>query len=183
MNVQALGIGTSALEPRNGKLLNVVIETPRLCRNKYKYDEKLGLFKVSKVLPAGAAFPYDFGFVPNTLADDGDPLDVLVLMDEPAYPGCIIPARPIGVIEAEQGEDDKLEENDRLIAVSDESHDHSQLKTLKDINPNLLEELEQFFVNYHALHGKRFKPKGRHGVSAAEELVDKCIQSFEKEKK
>src|ERR1051325_7710078 len=103
MNAQSLELGVSALEPYDGKLLNAIIETPRGSRNKYKYDERTGLFKISKVLPAGAAFPYDFGFIPNALAEDGDPLDVLILMDEPAYPGCLIPARAIGVLEAEQG--------------------------------------------------------------------------------
>src|SRR5207248_11642367 len=103
MNAQTRAFGIASLEPREGTLLNVVIETPRDCRNKYKYDEQYGLFKIRKVLPAGSAFPYDFGFIPNTLADDGDPLDVLLLMDEPAYPGCLIQARVLGLIEAEQG--------------------------------------------------------------------------------
>ncbi|HUE17744.1 MAG TPA: inorganic diphosphatase [Planctomycetaceae bacterium] len=78
----------------NGKLINVIVETPRRCRNKFKYDEKLGLFRLNSVLPAGAAFPYDFGFVPRTKAADGDPIDVLLLMDEPAFTQwfCRLPA-------------------------------------------------------------------------------------------
>jgi inorganic pyrophosphatase len=183
MNAQSLALGVSALEPYDGKLLNAIIETPRGSRNKYKYDERTGLFKISKVLPAGAAFPYDFGFIPNTLAEDGDPLDVLILMDEPAYPGCLIPARAIGVLEAEQGKNSNLVENDRILAVAHESHDNSNIKSIKDVDQNLLDELENFFVNYHSMYGKKFKPKARHGVNRAEELIEASIRKFEKEKK
>src|SRR4051812_46072742 len=87
----------------------VVVETPRGTRNKYKYDERRGLFLLHKVLPLGAEFPFDFGFLPSTRGDDGDPLDVLLLTPEPAFPGCVVPARLIGVIEAEQVEDGETE--------------------------------------------------------------------------
>src|SRR5437016_3052786 len=136
MKIQTMPIGIPAIGPWEDGLLNVIIETPRDCRNKYKYDEKKGLFKISKVLPAGSSFPYDFGFVPNTLAPDGDPLDVLMLMDETSYPGVLVQGRPVGVIQAEQGKDNELEENDRIIAVAEESHDYSQIKTIKNINSN-----------------------------------------------
>src|SRR5215208_6835365 len=85
--------------------LNVVIETPKGNRNKFKYDEQRGLFKLGGVLPRGAVFPFDFGFIPSTLGGDGDPLDVLILMDEPAFTGCLVPSNLLGVIEAEQTED------------------------------------------------------------------------------
>jgi inorganic pyrophosphatase len=87
----------------NNQLLRVVIETPKGSRNKFAFDAREHIFELKKVLPAGMAFPYDFGFVPSTKADDGDPVDVLVLMDEPAFPGCILSCRPIGVIQGEQG--------------------------------------------------------------------------------
>ncbi len=86
-------------DPKSGAL-NVVIETSKGSRNKLKYNPEQGLFELSKVLPAGAVFPYDFGFIPSTLGDDGDPLDVLLLLDEPVPAGCKIPARLVGVIEA-----------------------------------------------------------------------------------
>ena len=98
-------------------LLNVVVETPKGCRNKYKYDEGHGLWRLSKVLPLGASFPFDFGFIPSTRGEDGDPLDVLVLLDEPAFPGCVVPARLIGILEAEQTQGGKTIRNDRLVAV------------------------------------------------------------------
>src|SRR5205085_2446067 len=86
---------------------NVVIETPKGSRNKYKFSQKLGMFMLKGVLPEGMSFPYDFGFLPATLGEDGDPLDVLLLMDQPAFCGCVVPARMIGVIEAEQTERDE----------------------------------------------------------------------------
>src|SRR4051795_3890858 len=100
----------------------VVIETPKGSRNKYRFDEELGLFVLGGVLPEGMSFPYDFGYLPATLGEDGDPLDVLLLMDEPAFCGCIVPSRLIGVIEAKQAEKNhKPRRNDRLLAVSVDS--------------------------------------------------------------
>src|SRR5436190_4303514 len=118
--------------------IDIVVETPRGQRNKFKFEPKSGRFQLGKVLPAGLSFPYDFGFVPETKAEDGDPLDVLLLMDEPAFPGCIVTARLIGVLEAEQTEDGETIRNDRLIAVAEPAHDYGDLRTLRDVNANLL---------------------------------------------
>src|SRR5438270_10052757 len=127
--------------------IQVVIETPKGCRNKYKFDPKLRSFTLSRVLPDGMLFPYDFGFVPSTEAEDGDPIDVLLLMDAPAFPGCVIDSRLIGVIEGEQTEDGQTKRNDRLLAVAKDSHTNSDLKNISDMNPKLLKELGEFFVN------------------------------------
>src|SRR5579862_4124588 len=106
------------LKPFDDKrLLRVVIETPKGSRNKFAFDPDEQIFELKKVLPAGMAFPYDFGFVPSTKADDGDPVDVLVLMDEPAFAGCVLSCRVIGVIEGEQGDKKDKERNDRIVAV------------------------------------------------------------------
>src|ERR1700746_3996633 len=105
------------LVPQDKQLLRVVIETPKGSRNKFAFNSDDHTFELKKVLPAGMAFPYDFGFVPCTKADDGDPIDVLVLMDEPAFPGCILKCRPIGVIQGEQGNKKKKIRNDRIIAL------------------------------------------------------------------
>ena len=94
--------GLMRLPAFEGELLNAIIETPMGARNKFIYDEKLGLFRLKKVLPAGFVFPFHFGFVPSTWAEDDGPLDVLVLMEEPAFPGCLVPSRLLGAIEAEQ---------------------------------------------------------------------------------
>jgi inorganic pyrophosphatase len=134
------------------------------------------VFKLKKVLPEGMVFPHDFGFIPSTRADDGDPLDVLVLMDQSAFPGCIVEARLIGVIEGEQSEDGKTERNDRLLAVSNASHTHSDIKSISDLNESLLREVEKFFVNYHANDGATFKVLGRKGVDAAV----KCLKRASK---
>jgi inorganic pyrophosphatase len=155
--------------------LNAVVETIAGSRNKFAYDEKLGLFRLKGVLPAGASFPFDFGFVPSTKGEDGDPLDVLVLMDEPAFAGCLVPARLLGVITAEQREKDgTVEQNDRLIAVASDSHTHEGVRTLADLSPQLLDEIEHFFVSYNKIRGKSFTPTGRKGPRKARKLIEKA---------
>lgn len=156
--------------------LNAIIDTPKDSRNKYKYDEKLGVFKLGGVLPVGAFFPFDFGYIPNTLGGDGDPLDVLVLMDEPAFVGCLIPSRLIGVICAEQTEDGKTEKNDRLIAVAANSRTHKDIKSINDLNEKLVDEIEHFFVSYNDAKGKEFKPLGRFAAQKAKNLVDEAMK-------
>ena len=164
----------------NDDEINTIVETPRGCRNKYKYEPKLGLFTLHKVLPPGAVFPYDFGFIPSTLGDDGDPIDVLVLMDEAAPAGCIVKARPVGVIEAEQTEDGKTERNDRLLAVASACHGYCEMRTLNDLPPELLDGIEHFFVAYNDAQGRQFKPLARHGPRKAEKLIDEAIHRAHK---
>ena len=141
-------------------LVQVIIETPRGSRNKFAYDEEQNIFIVKKVLPAGMSFPYDFGFLPRTRAADGDPIDVLLLMDEPAFPGIAVRARLIGVIQGEQIEGKKKTRNDRLLAVAEMNHEYAYLKTFEDLPKQFLHELEEFFVNYHRLEGKQYKLLG-----------------------
>jgi inorganic pyrophosphatase len=151
--------------------LTVIIETPKGSRNKYAYDPKERLFGLRKVLPAGMAFPYDFGFVPSTLADDGDPLDVLVLMDEPAFPGCKLTCRLVGVIEGEQGAKKKRARNDRVVAVESENHSYAHVKRIDDLGKAFERELEEFFVNYHRLIGKEYRILALKGPGAARRCV------------
>lgn len=158
--------------------ITVVIETPKGHRNKFKYDEKRSAFELGSVLPVGSSFPYDFGFIPSTKAPDGDPIDVLLLMDEPAFPGCLIDARLVGVIEAEQTEDGKTMRNDRLIAVAANSNDYSDLRSLRDVNPRLIEEIQHFFVSYNQIRGKKFKPLGVYGPKRAMKLLEQSMQEF-----
>ncbi len=148
-------------------MVEVIVETPRGRRNKFKFDPRHNRFCLGSVLPAGSAFPYDFGFIPGTIGDDGDPLDVLLLMDEPAFPGCAVSARIIGILEAEQTEAGETQRNDRIIAVAHDAHDYEQLKTLKDVNPNLVKELEHFFISYNETRGKRFKLLAARGPKTA----------------
>ena len=164
--------------------LNVVIETPKGSRNKYNYDEKTGLFKLGGVLPSGASFPFDFGFVPSTVGGDGDPLDVLVLMDEPAFAGCLVRTRLVGVVEAEQTErDGETTRNDRLIGVAADSRLHTRVRTLEDLGPALVEEVEHFFVSYNQIKGKEFKPLARSGPERARDLVEEGMKKFRRPKK
>jgi inorganic pyrophosphatase len=159
--------------------LNAVVETTAGSRNKFAYDAELGLFRLKGVLPAGASFPFDFGFVPSTRGGDGDPLDVLVLMDEPAFAGCLVPARLLGVITAEQRErDGTVEQNDRLVAVASDSHTHEGVRTLEDLSRNLLDEIEHFFVSYNQARGKTFTPTGRKGRKAARKIVEEGARRF-----
>ena len=163
--------------------LHVIIETPKGSRNKFNYDSGHKLFKLGGVLPAGAVFPFDFGFIPSTTGGDGDPLDVLLLMDEPAFPGCLVPARLVAVIEALQTErDGETTRNDRLIAVAADSHTHKGIRTLADLNDNLLDEIEHFFVSYNEIKGKAFKPTGRFGPVKAKGVIEEGIKKFRQER-
>jgi inorganic pyrophosphatase len=155
-------------------LIQVIIETPRGSRNKFAFDEKQKIFSVKKVLPAGMTFPYDFGFLPRTLAPDGDPIDVLLLMDEPAFPGIAVRARLIGIIEGEQNDGKKKIRNDRLLAVAEMNHEYAYIKKLGDLPKQFLHELEQFFVNYHQLEGKRYKLLGCKGTDVAMRMIQKA---------
>src|SRR2546423_8270005 len=135
-------------------LCRAIIETPKGRRNKFDYDPDSDLFTLAGLLPEGMMFPFDFGFVPSTLGEDGDPLDILVLMDAPAHVGCLIDVRIIGVITAEQVEDGKTETNDRLLGVAIHSYDHEDLQSIKDASKTLLSQLEEFFVSYNKQRGK-----------------------------
>ena len=152
--------------------VNAIIDTPKGSRNKFEYDKKLGLFKLGGPLPVGNVFPFDFGFIPATRGDDGDALDILVLMDEPAFPGCLVPARLLGVIEAEQSEKQKTVRNDRLIAVAADSRNHSSVRFLDDLPQNLVHEIERFFVSYNQTKGKEFKVLGRFDPERALKLIE-----------
>jgi inorganic pyrophosphatase len=151
--------------------LQVIIETPKGSRNKYSFDPDQEIFSLKKVLPAGMAFPYDFGFLPRTLADDGDPIDVLLLMDEPAFPGCLISARLIGVIRGEQVDGKKRIRNDRLVAIAEANHMYANVKKLNDLPRHFVKELEDFFVNYHRLEGKQYKLLGCRDADEAFRLI------------
>ena len=155
------------------KHLNVVVETSKGSRNKISFDPKRELYELSGVLPAGASFPYDFGFIPSTVGEDGDPLDVLVLLDEPVFAGCLVSCRLLGVITARQTErNGDAMRNDRLIAVSAKSATHAELRSLGDLPDALLHEIEHFFISYNDEKGKRFEVLDRKGPRAARALVE-----------
>ena len=155
------------------KSLRVVIETPKGSRNKFAYDPELGAYMLSSVLAEGMGFPYDFGFVPQTKDEDGDPTDVLLLMDTPAFTGCVVESRVVGVIQCEQSEGKKMIRNDRVLAVATESHTHADIKEPSDLNGNMIKELEDFFVAYNKARGKKFKLLGVKNAETAMKLIKK----------
>ena len=160
-----------ALDPLDKQLLHVIIETPKGSPNKFAYDTEQHIFALKTVLPAGMAFPYDFGFVPSTQADDGDAVDVLVLMDEPVFPGVLVTCRAIGVIEGEQvGKKGKVR-NDRIVAVEQNTHSWADIRTIDDLGKHFLKELEEFFVDYHRLSNTQYKIIDVRGPNHAMKLV------------
>lgn len=155
----------------------VVIETPKGRRNKFDYDTEIEAFTLGGLLPEGMSFPFDFGFVPSTVAQDGDPIDVMVLMDEPAHVGCVLTIRLIGLIEAEQSDGGKTMENDRLIGIAVHSYSHENIRSISEINKTLVDQVEEFFVSYNKSRGKKFKVTGVHGPAKAVKRVQKAIQA------
>jgi inorganic pyrophosphatase len=150
----------------------VVLETPKGSRNKYKYEPGFGAIKLSATLGEGLAFPYDFGFFPSTLGQDGDPLDVLLFLDDAAPPGSVVTARVIGVLEVEQKEHRaSWRRNDRFFAVATHAHTHHKLKHLDDLRPHLLPEIESFFTHYAGLEGKKLRIVRRSGPRRARKLL------------
>ena len=164
-----------AVDP-DSKRVNVVVDTPKGSRNKYKFDTATGQWRLSKVLPQGMSFPYDFGFIPSTEGEDGDPIDVLVLMDEPTFPGCVVPAQLLGVLEAEQTEDGETVRNDRLVAVVETPYNPVEYHSLEELSRQRLDEIEHFFVSYNEMEGRKFKPLARRGVRRANELLEQATQ-------
>ncbi len=161
----------------------VIIETPKNRRNKFDYDPESDLFKLGGLLPEGMMFPFDFGFIPSTLGGDGDPLDIMVLMDEPAHVGCLVDVRIIGVIQATQTENGKTETNDRLLGVAVHSYQHEHISSIDQLNASLLEQLEQFFVSYNKLRGKKFKLENQGGPKRALSIIKKGVEAFDKKQK
>lgn len=162
--------------------LNTFIETPKGSGSKFKYEPDLNLFSLHTSLPKGMEFPYDYGFIPSTLGEDGDPLDVLALIDTQVFPGCLVKTRLIGVIEGEQKDGGKKERNDRLIAVHIKSATWSKIKELDELPVGLIEQIEHFFISYHNLRELEFKPVGRRGAKYALQLIHKGIKRYQKSK-
>jgi inorganic pyrophosphatase len=178
--MQAPRVAIESLPARDKGSLLTVIEATRGTRNKMKYEPRWNAFVLDGVLPLGLSYPYDFGFVPSTLAEDGDPLDVLVLSDEPIATGSIVPCRLIGVLEAEQQDaGSRATRNDRLLAVAKESRRYERCRSLDDLLPSVLAELEGFFIAQNAQRKGRFKVLARRAQTAAERTVDVGERAFE----
>ena len=152
--------------------ITVVLETPKGSHNKYKYDPDCRAVRMSSVLGEGLSFPYDFGFTPSTLGEDGDPLDVLLFLDHAVPPGCVATARMIGVMEIRQRKGkERWKRNDRFFAVATHAHAHQSLKKLDDLRPHMLDEIESFFTHYAGLNGKQLQVLARKGPKRAYRLI------------
>lgn len=161
------------MEKKKTDAVDVIIETPKGRRNKYTWDEEAKAFRLKKILPHGTVFPFDFGFIPGTKGGDGDPLDVLVIMDEAAFPGCLLECRIIGALKAKQTEkEETVEQNDRLVGVSVLSELYRDINDIASLNENVLKEVERFFVSYNDLAGKKFEGEGWAGAEDARKLIE-----------
>jgi inorganic pyrophosphatase len=161
------------LPARKDGLVVVVVETPRGSGNKLKFDEELGTYRLDRVLPAGLTFPFDFGFIPRTEAEDGDPLDAIVLVDAPTFPGCVVLARVIGIVEVEQqnGGVGPWERNDRVLTVAGGPKGHSSMHSIRDVDAFRLDAIGEFFKAYHGLDGDGIREIGRGGPRAADAAI------------
>ena len=162
-------------QPKSG-LINVLIEIPAGSKNKYEFDKDLQAFALDRVLYSSVQYPYDYGFVPNTLADDGDPLDGMVLMDQPTFPGCVIAARPIGMLEMIDGGD----RDEKILCVPDKDPRYAQIKSLEDVAKHRLDEIEEFFKTYKNLEKKVTEILGWKNVDQVMPLVEQCIKAGSK---
>jgi inorganic pyrophosphatase len=157
--------------------VHVVIDTPKGSRNKYKFDPALGCFRLSRILPVGAAFPWNFGFIPGTRAADGDALDVLIVMDEPMPVGMLVTVRLIGVFTATQTQAGKTIRNDRLVGTPSTEVNPPSLRSLEELGSGVLREVEHFFESYNRAQGRKFTPRGRLGPRAAARLLADALES------
>lgn len=154
--------------------VDVVIETPKGSVQKYDYDPKSHFFKLRKILPSGMMFPYDFGFVPDTKGDDGDPLDIIMISEFASFPGCLISCRIIGGFKAEQSEKSgkkKMIRNDRFFAIPRCSQMFKELHSIEDLPAEIVQQLEQFFIDYNKIEGKEFHVLEKLDAQKAKKMI------------
>jgi inorganic pyrophosphatase len=166
--------GLPPTDPENGHLI-VVVDTPRGSAVKFKYDEEREVFTVARFLPSGLAFPFDFGFVPRTRADDGDALDVVLLMEAPSFPGCVVPSRLLGILEAKQRKKGRMVRDDRLIAVAADSARYRRTRDLRSLGREAVDGIERFLEASNRTPGRRFEATGRFGVTRARAILRRAI--------
>lgn len=155
--------------------VDVIVETPKGSAQKYDYVPNTPFFKMKKILPSGMVFPYDFGFIPKTRGEDGDPLDVIVISEFQSFPGVIMKCRIIGGIKAEQSKQknsDKLIRNDRFLAIPKCSNIFQDVEKMEDLPGQITDQLEAFFADYNKLEGKKFKALDKMGPREAQKLIE-----------
>jgi len=164
------------IEPGTNEEMHVIVEIPRGSGNKYEVDKESGLIKLDRVLYSAQTFPFDYGFVPKTLWDDGDALDVMILTTNPLFPGIMVPVRPVALMEMiDSGENDS-----KVIAVPVDDPRWSKVKDLKDINEHTLKEIEHFYSTYKILQKKEVKVGGFVGAAEARKAFDRARATYDK---
>jgi inorganic pyrophosphatase len=169
-------LSLARLAPFDDGDLRIVVETPKGSRNKYDYDSEAGYFELAAVLPEGMIFPFDFGFVPSTRGEDGDPLDALVLVDAPVAPGLVVRSRLIGALLAKQkNEGSDWIRNDRFIAVATHARTLAEIANVSELRPNVVKDIKAFFVDYNKLRGRKFEPIDVCGPKKALKLINEGL--------
>jgi len=158
---------------RDDGSVNIIVESPRGSTVKFKYDTETGAMMLSRQLPLGVVYPYDWGFIPSTRAADGDPLDAMVLWDGVSFPGVVLPSRLIGILRVEQTTIAKpvAENNDRVLAIPMKAARFGHVRTIFDLAERVRLELEQFFVSVVAFEGKQLRLSGFDGPDEADRLL------------
>ena len=167
-----MDLGSISPSPSLG-LVNLVVEIPAGSRNKYEYCADAGLMALDRVLHSSVRYPFDYGFVPNTLAEDGAPLDAMVIMQEPTFAGCLIKARPIGVLDMH----DSGAYDGKLLCVPVADPRQNGITSIRQIAPNQLEDVAEFFRTYKSLEGRVVVIDGWRDFDAVDELLRNCIKA------
>jgi len=161
------------------EVVNAVIEIPKGSKNKYEYDKKHGAYKLDRVLHSTVFYPGDYGLIPKTLYDDGDPMDILVMMDEPTFPGCVIPVRPVALIKMR----DNNEKDDKILAVPVGNPNYKEINCKEDIPSHRLKEISHFFRTYKLLEeDKDTKVLGWAEKKVAHNAIEHSIDLFQEKK-
>ena len=157
-------------------LVNAVIEIPLGSVNKYEYDKQLKVFRLDRTLYSPVHYPGDYGFIPSTEASDGDPLDLLVLVDAPSFPGCVMEVRPIGLLRmVDQGQRDS-----KVLAVTSSDPKYQEVKDYSGVYPHILREIEHFFAIYKKLEGKSTETIGWEDVASARQVIENCRARYQR---
>jgi len=151
--------------------VNLVVEIPAGCRNKYEYNPEAGLMALNRILHSSLRYPFDYGFVPNTLAEDGAPLDAMVIVEEPTFAGCLIRARPIGILDMV----DSGAQDGKLLCVPEAALRHQSIRSIRQIASSQLEEVAEFFRTYKSLEGRLTEIRGWQDAEAVPALLERCV--------
>ncbi len=162
------------ISPGTEDELNVVIEIPARSQNKYEYDKKNNIIILDRVLYSPVHYPGDYGFVPQTHCEDGDPLDAIILVTEPSFPGVMIKARPVAMLNMI----DSGERDEKLLCVPVDDPRFEGIKSLKDVPEHILKEIAYFFQHYKDLQGKKVEIEGWEDVDKARELIRESIKMY-----